>query len=90
MVTCDHRLDAIGQPIYVKGYFSILTMTVAAVEDLLFQSLPVLLIEFPFTLANVAEIFEDFAHLQDGCIYKEKLLSSFRPASDATLVRPST
>lgn len=82
-ITCDHPADGIGTPIYVQGYLVILAVDVAAAEDCQVQSLPVLLLDFRFNLANKAEMFENFVHFRGSCICTEEMLSGFQPASRA-------
>lgn len=50
----------------IQYYLFFLAVDVPAAEDCLVQSLPVILLDFCFTVANVAKIFENFAHRGRG------------------------
>lgn len=84
-ITCNHRADGIEQAIYAKGYLPIFALDVAAAKDYLVQSLLVLLLDFRLALVNVAEIFEEFANHQGGCICTKEILNGFRVASGAPI-----
>lgn len=84
MITCKHRVDGIGQLIYVEGYLLIPSVNLAA-EDCLVQSLPILLLDFRFTLTNLVEILVNFAQRRAGCICTEEILYGLRPGSDASV-----